>query len=81
MQNLVKIENVFRTTLGLTENYDVKNLTYNTIPEWDSIAHMTLIGGLENAFNIMFDTDDILDLSSFNKALEIMTKYGVNVSA
>ena len=38
---------------------------------------MALISALEDAFDIMFDTDDIIDLSSFEKGKEILKKYDV----
>ena len=54
------------------------DLEYNSIPEWDSIGHMTLISALEEKFNISFETDDIIDFSSFKKGIEILKKYSVN---
>jgi len=54
------------------------DLQYNTIKEWDSVAHMTLIAALEEAFDIMLDTDDIIDMSSVGKAKEILAKYDVS---
>ena len=36
---------------------------------------MTLIAELEDVFDCMMDMQDILDMSSFEKAVEIMTKY------
>jgi acyl carrier protein len=53
-------------------------LEYNSIPEWDSVAHMTLIADLEDAYNIMLDTDDIIAMSSVGKIREILTKYDVS---
>jgi acyl carrier protein len=40
---------------------------------------MGLISALEEAFDIMMDTDDIIDLNSFEKGKEILSKseYGV----
>ena len=40
---------------------------------------MSLIAALEDAFDIMMDTDDIIDLSSYEKGKEILAKddYGV----
>ena len=52
-------------------------LEYNTIPAWDSVGHMSLIAALEDAFDIMMDTDDIIDLSSYEKGKEILKKYDV----
>ncbi len=53
------------------------DLEYNSIPEWDSIGHMTLISALEDKFNISFETDDIIDFSSFQKGKEILKKYSI----
>ena len=52
-------------------------LNYQSIPQWDSVAHMTLIAALEDEYEIMLDTDDIIDMSSVAKARQILAKYGV----
>ena len=55
-----------------------EGLEYQGIPEWDSVGHMGLVAALEDAFDIMMDTDDIIDFSSYNKGIEILsTKYNV----
>ena len=38
---------------------------------------MQLIAALEEAFDIMFDTDDIIDLNSFDKGKELLKKYDI----
>ncbi len=53
------------------------DLEYNSIKEWDSVAHMALIAELEAAYDIMLDTDDIVDMSSVGKIREILKKYDV----
>ena len=56
----------------------IKNkLEYNSIPEWDSIGHMSLISELEKNFNISIETDDVIDFSSYDKGKEILKKYKV----
>lgn len=77
MDNVKKLKAAFSEALGLPENVDVQTLKYNEIPEWDSIAHMALIAQLDDQFDIMMDTDDIIDISSFDKAKEVLNKYGV----
>ena len=54
-----------------------KGLEYQGVEAWDSVGHMTLVAALEDAFNISLDTDDIIDLSSFEKGQEILAKYDV----
>lgn len=67
----------FATALNIELASVQADLTYNTIPEWDSTAHMILVAEIEDAFAVMLDTDDIIDMSSVAKAMEILAKYEV----
>lgn len=75
------LKQVFIDTLGLSGDVDVEKLKYRTIPEWDSIAHMQLVMEIEDAFGVMLPTDEVIDLSSFEKAKEILAKHGVTTVA
>ena len=70
-----KLKEVFAEALGISKDIITDDLKYNEIDEWDSVAHMTLVGEIEDSFDIMLDTDDIIDMSSFAKAKEIISKY------
>ncbi len=70
-----KVFSVFVSQLSLEGDVNRAELKYNEFPGWDSVAHMTLIAELEDVFDCMMDMQDILDMSSFEKAVEIMTKY------
>lgn len=76
MNNLEKLTNVFADTFGIAVN-EVAGLQYQGIEQWDSVGHMTLVAAIEDAFGIEMDTDDIIDMSSFEKAKEIVAKYGI----
>jgi len=52
-------------------------LVYQSVPAWDSVGHMGMIAALEETFNIMMDTQDIIDFSSYSKGIEILARYGV----
>jgi len=54
-------------------------LVYGESRAWDSVGHMTLIAALEDAFDVMMEMDDIIDLSSFEKGKEILRKYDVEI--
>ena len=56
-----KYKKVFIDALSLNGNQKVENIKYNEIDEWDSIGHMTLVSEIESAFNVTFDTDDIVN--------------------
>ena len=79
MSNINKYKEIFLISLTIPENNFKEDLKYNEIPEWDSIGHMSLISGLEDGFNITFETDDIVDFSSFEKGKEILKKYKIEI--
>ena len=78
MSNLEKYNEAFMSTFGIAED-ELGGLKYQDIAAWDSVGHMALIAALEDSFDIMMDTDDIIDLSSYEKGKEILAKddYGV----
>jgi len=73
MNNLEKYNKAFCDTLQIAES-DLKNLQYQGTELWDSVGHMTLMAELEDAFDIMMETDDIIDFSSYEKGMEILSK-------
>lgn len=79
MNNISKYKKSFIDALSVQEDIVNSKLEYNSIPEWDSIGHMSLIGALEDEFGISIDTDDIIDFSSFEKGKEILKKYEVEI--
>ena len=77
MTNNEKLIHLFSEALTIASEQVVDSLQYNTIPQWDSTAHMVLIAQLEAEFEIMLDTDDIIDMSSVAKAREILSRYDI----
>ena len=78
MTNLELYNNAFIEVFEITGE-QLPGLKYQDIPAWDSVGHMSLIAALEDAFDIMMDTDDIIDFSSYEKGMEILAKeeYGI----
>jgi acyl carrier protein len=72
-----QLKNAFSQALGLDASTAFENLAYGSTEGWDSVAHMGLVAEIENTFDIMLATDDVIDLSSFPKAKEILGKYGI----
>ena len=72
MTNEEKYLKAFTGALNISEK-TAREATYQDTDEWDSVGHMILINALEDAFDIMLDTDDIVDLSSFAKGKEILS--------
>ena len=74
MDNKKKYKQAFIDGLLIDECVLEGNLEYNAIAEWDSIGHMSLIGELEDKFDIIMEMDDIIEMSSFEKGSEILEK-------
>ena len=78
MSNLEKYNKVFCDTLQIDEE-QLGGLKYQGVDLWDSVGHMTLMAELEDTFDIMLETDDIIDFSSYEKGKEILKKYNVEI--
>ena len=77
--SIQRIRNVFSHALAIPEELVNEELLYSSVKEWDSVAHMALVAALEEEFEIMLDTEEVIDMSSFMVAVEILKKHGINV--
>lgn len=69
-----RLRQVFIDSLKISADEVTDSLSYNEIPQWDSLAHMVLIAAIEVEFNIMIDVDDVIAMSSFLEAKKIVAK-------
>ena len=76
MSNNEKDNKAFMESFGVEES-QLAGLAYQDVPAWDSVGHMGLISGLEDAFDIQFETDDIVDFNSYEKGIELLKKYDI----
>ncbi len=81
MSNQDRLRQCFREAFVLAPDTIIDEMTYQKDPVWDSVGHMRLVAIIETAFGIMLTTDQILDLSSFDKAQEIVSQHGVALAA
>jgi acyl carrier protein len=68
-------------TFAIERDQVTPTLAYQSIPQWDSVAHMVLVAEIENTFNVTLDTDEIIEMSDVAKAIEILRKHGVVLDA
>jgi acyl carrier protein len=73
-----KLRDAFVTALGISPSTNFESLTYGQSDHWDSVAHMDLITQIEAAFEIRLATDEVVRMSSFLKAKEIVAYKGVD---
>ncbi len=78
MTNLEKYDNLFMKNFKLTKD-QLPGLKYRGIKIWDSMGHMNLMEDMEDTFDISIDTPDVLAFSSYEKGMDILRKYGVEI--
>ena len=75
--NLEKYQNIFKDIFNVDESALNESFTFKDIDAWDSLTHLTLISELEAAFDVMFETEDILHFGGYLNGMEILKRYGV----
>ena len=70
-----RLQSAFVAGLNVPDTTDFEALEYRGIEEWDSVAHMMLVSEIESEFGIMLDTEEVLGMSSYPVAREIVSKH------
>ena len=76
MTNIEKYTQAFINAFSVDAE-SAKTLKYQDIPAWDSVGHVGMIAQMEEAFDIMFETEDIIDFNSYEKGKELLAKYDI----
>lgn len=77
MNNTEKYDKVFMETFNVDRSKLDATLSYQSIPYWDSVGHITLIAAMEEAFGIELDPDDVMVFESYEKGKDILGKYDI----
>ena len=79
MENLEKYNNAFVEVFGAKLEELNDDYSKDTVGEWDSVHQLTLISIFEEAFDIMFDPEDIMEMTSYAKGKELLEKYCIKL--
>ena len=74
-----KYNKAFYEAFDLDEGSDLSELEYQSIDEWDSIGHMTLMSELEDNFDITISTEDLIQFESYKQGTEILERYSIEI--
>lgn len=77
MSNIEKYNKVFKSTFNIDDSVLNGDLASGLSDKWDSITHLNLITNIEDEFDIMIDSEDILEFSSYEVGKQILSKYDV----
>ena len=79
MENLEKYNNAFVQVFGAKAEDLNDNYGKDTVDEWDSVHQLSLIAEFEEAFDIMFDPEDIMEMTSYANGKTLLKKYEVEI--
>lgn len=79
MSNLEKYQEVFVDIFNVKIDELNDKFTFKENAAWDSITHMSLISRLEDSFNIMFETEEILHFGSYDNGIRLLRGKGVEI--
>jgi acyl carrier protein len=66
------LKGAFRRALGLSDDIPTEKIVRGVLPQWDSIGHMEVVAEIEQTFGIRMTDDDVLNLESFDQALDVV---------
>ena len=78
MDHLNMYKKIFQDLFGVEDAALDETFNFKDIEAWDSLTHLSLISELEAAFDVMFETEDILHFGGYLNGMEILKRYGVS---
>lgn len=74
---LRRVAGVFEQTLGADPASVVPGAGPDDIDGWDSLGHVSMVSGLEKAFELSFDVDEVMEMDSIDSIVAILKRHGV----
>lgn len=78
MSNIEKLKEAFVEGLEIPME-EVETATMEGVDKWDSIGQMSLVAIIEDAFEIEFEPDEVMQFTSFEAGKEILKNHGIDV--
>lgn len=76
---LDKYNQVFAEIFNVSIDQLSDNFDKDSVDNWDSVLQLALVEGMEDTFDIMLDTEDILNFTSYKLGKEILSKYEIEL--
>ncbi|MGL4954357.1 MAG: acyl carrier protein [Cetobacterium sp.] len=74
MENLKKLQDIFRDVFDEEELEITKETTARDIDDWDSFAQISLIVDIEKEFGVKFNLDEVTELKNVGDMLDLIEK-------
>lgn len=71
---LKELISIFEDVFEMEDMEIIEETNSDDIEDWNSLNHLTLIGEIEQSFNIKFSMQEMLDMKSVRKILDVIEK-------
>jgi acyl carrier protein len=71
-----RLQAIFRAVFELPDDQPVSDLKQSDFPAWDSLAHVSLVTGIESEFDISLDVADQLRMTSYAETERLLRDLG-----
>jgi acyl carrier protein len=69
-----RVAEVFDELFGVSRDRFSPGLEPQDVSAWDSVGHMNLVNELEQRFGQQFEIDEIMEMTSSGKIIEILKR-------
>jgi len=77
MSVLERVANVFAAVFVVPAVSVTIDTIPDDVPKWDSLGHMAMVAALEQEFGVQFELDEVMEMATVSKIVEIVTAKGV----
>ena len=78
MTNLEKLNQIFCEVYSVEESVLNEDFVNTNVETWDSIHQLSMVAAIEEAFDLMMDAEDILEMTSYVNVKNLLTsKYEI----
>lgn len=73
-ERIASLKDIFRFVLELTPETAIENVEQANTPKWDSMAHVSLVAGIESEFDVQLQLSEALGMTSFARCVKLLDK-------
>lgn len=70
MNILEKVFEIVATTCDVDKSEVNENSTVGDFPAWDSVGHLSILSNVEEAFDISFEPEEMMEIEDVNDIVE-----------
>jgi len=71
---MTKLDRIFRQVLELDDAVELESLAYRETPEWDSVAHLSLLSSLEESYGFELEPDELMAMTDYASVREVVQR-------